>query len=171
MGQGRKGISQAGVCIAVEVPFATEASPSGEDGEGDDLAGTERRIGSRMLLCLRAGVAEWNYQLRSRAIREPTRTSCASPAISRNKSVWESLSHPQSRDLCASHAAGILVKRPEKRTEAESQTIQRLKRVHRVTERCCSLLEEFADSLGGALPGTASRQAYRRAQSVLSLRC
>src|SRR3712207_8997652 len=37
--------------------------------------------------------------------------------------------------------------RPEKRTEAESQTIQRLKRVHRVTERCCSLFEEFAKLL------------------------
>src|SRR5215216_220124 len=58
MGQGRKGISQAGVCIAVEVPLAPEASPSGEDGEGDDLAGTERGIGSGMLLYLRAGVAK-----------------------------------------------------------------------------------------------------------------
>src|SRR5215217_4545107 len=58
MGQGGKGISQAGVCIAVEVPLAPEASPSGEDGEGDDLAGTERRLGSGVLLCLRAGLAE-----------------------------------------------------------------------------------------------------------------
>src|SRR5918993_4046829 len=58
MGQGGKGISQAGVCIAVEVPLAPEASPSGEDGEGDDLAGTERRIRSGVLLCLRAGLAE-----------------------------------------------------------------------------------------------------------------
>src|SRR5215218_10516307 len=58
MGQGGKGISQAGVCIAIEVPLAPEASPSGEDGEGDDLAGTERRLGSGVLLCLRAGLAE-----------------------------------------------------------------------------------------------------------------
>src|SRR5918995_5970306 len=58
MGQGMKGISQAGACIAVEVPLAPEASPSGEDGEGDDLAGTERRLGSGVLLCLRAGLAE-----------------------------------------------------------------------------------------------------------------
>jgi hypothetical protein len=58
MGQGGKGISQAGVCIAVEVPLAPEASPSGEDGEGQDLAGTERRIRSGVLLCLRAGLAE-----------------------------------------------------------------------------------------------------------------
>jgi hypothetical protein len=57
MGQGRKGISQAGVCIAVEVPLAREASPTGEDGEGEDLAGTEPSIGSGMLY-LRAGLAE-----------------------------------------------------------------------------------------------------------------
>ena len=58
MGQGRKGISQAGVCIAVKVPLAPEASPSGEDGEGEDLAGSERRLGPGVLLCLRAGLAE-----------------------------------------------------------------------------------------------------------------
>jgi hypothetical protein len=58
MGQGRVGISQAGVCIAVEVPLAREASPSGEDSEGEDLARTERSIGSGVLLCLRAGLAE-----------------------------------------------------------------------------------------------------------------
>src|SRR5215217_4289264 len=58
MGEGGKGISQAGICIAVEVRLAPEASPSGEDGEGQDLAGTERRIRSGVLLCLRAGLAE-----------------------------------------------------------------------------------------------------------------
>jgi transposase len=39
---------------------------------------------------------------------------------------------------------GILVKRPENRSEGEIRTLQRLKTVHRITERCCTLFEEFA---------------------------
>ncbi len=46
--------------------------------------------------------------------------------------------------ISVSHAAGILVKRPENRSEGEIRTLQRLKTVHRTTERCCTLLEEFA---------------------------
>jgi hypothetical protein len=45
-------------CVAVKVPLAGEAAPSGEDGEGDDLAGAERRIGPGKLLFLLAAVAE-----------------------------------------------------------------------------------------------------------------
>ena len=48
---------------------------------------------------------------------------------------------------CASHAAGILVKRSENRSEEEMQTLRRLKAAHWVTERCCSLFEEFAGML------------------------
>ena len=49
--------------------------------------------------------------------------------------------------ISASHAAGILVKRPENRSEREVRTLQRLKTVRRITERCCTLFEEFAGML------------------------
>ncbi len=49
--------------------------------------------------------------------------------------------------ICPSHAAGILVKRSENRSEEEIRTLRRLKAVHWVTERCCSLFEEFAEML------------------------
>ena len=49
--------------------------------------------------------------------------------------------------ISASHAAGILTKRPENRSGAEIRTLRRLKAIHRVTERCCSLFEEFAGML------------------------
>jgi transposase len=49
--------------------------------------------------------------------------------------------------ILASHAAGILVKRSENRSEGEMQTLKRLKTVHRITERCCTLFEDFAGML------------------------
>ncbi len=49
--------------------------------------------------------------------------------------------------ISARHAAGILVKRPENRSEEELRTLRRLKTVHQVTERCCTLFEEFAGML------------------------
>jgi len=49
--------------------------------------------------------------------------------------------------ISASHAAGILVKRPENRSEEEIRTLRRLKKVHRITERCCALFERFAGML------------------------
>jgi len=49
--------------------------------------------------------------------------------------------------ILASHAAGILVKRPENRSDQEIQTLKRLKTIHRVTERCCTLFEQFAGML------------------------
>ncbi len=49
--------------------------------------------------------------------------------------------------ISASHAAGILLKRSENRSEGEIRTLQRLKTVHRITERCCTLFEEFAGML------------------------
>ena len=49
--------------------------------------------------------------------------------------------------ISASHAAGILVKRPKNRSEEELRTLKRLKTVHQVTERCCTLFEEFAELL------------------------
>src|ERR687889_2377746 len=58
VGQRREGTDQTGACIAVEVPLAREACPSGEDGEGYDLAGTQGRIWSGVLFLLRTGLAE-----------------------------------------------------------------------------------------------------------------
>jgi transposase len=49
--------------------------------------------------------------------------------------------------ISASHAAGILVKRTKNRSEEELRTLRRLKSVHQVTERCCTLFEEFAELL------------------------
>jgi transposase len=49
--------------------------------------------------------------------------------------------------ISANHAAGILVKRPENRSEEEIRTIRRLKKVHRITERCCTLFERLAGML------------------------
>lgn len=53
----------------------------------------------------------------------------------------------RSSGISASHAAGILMKRPENRSEEEVRTLFRLKTVHRITERCCTLFEEFAGML------------------------
>jgi transposase len=39
------------------------------------------------------------------------------------------------------------VKRPENRSGEEIQTLRRLKTVHRTTERCCNLFEQFAGML------------------------
>lgn len=49
--------------------------------------------------------------------------------------------------ISAAQAAGILVKRPENCSEEELRTLGRLKTVHQVTERCCTLFEEFAEML------------------------
>lgn len=49
--------------------------------------------------------------------------------------------------ILANHAAGILAKRPENRSEKEIRTLRRLKRIHHITERCCTLFEEFAAML------------------------
>ena len=55
---GRAGkASRSWLGIAVEIPFAREACPAGEDSEGGDLAGTQGRIGSGVLF-LQAGLAE-----------------------------------------------------------------------------------------------------------------
>ena len=46
--------------------------------------------------------------------------------------------------LCAARAKGILITRPEKRTEQETLTIERLKRSDHELEECCRLFEGFA---------------------------
>jgi len=56
-GQGREGIYEVGLGIAVEVPLAGEAGPPGEDGEGDDLAFGEGGLGAGSP-SWRMGVAE-----------------------------------------------------------------------------------------------------------------
>src|SRR5215213_10690546 len=56
--QRREGTDQTGACIAVEVPLAREACPSGEDGEGEDLAGAQGCIWSGVLFLLRTALAE-----------------------------------------------------------------------------------------------------------------
>jgi transposase len=65
--------------------------------------------------------------------------------------------------ILASHAAGILVKRPENRSEEEIQTLKRLKTVHWITERCCALFEQFAGMLRDK-EGRSGEQARRRLQ-------
>jgi transposase len=59
--------------------------------------------------------------------------------------------------ICPSHAASILVKRSENRSEEEIRTLQRLKAVHPVTQRCCSLFEEFAGMLRDKEQSTEER--------------
>ena len=39
------------------------------------------------------------------------------------------------------------MKRPENRSEEEIRTLRSLKKVHHITERCCTLFEEFAEML------------------------
>ena len=56
--QGREGIAQTAARVTVEIPFAGETGPSGEDGEGDDLTGAHGCIGSRRLSFSRAGLAK-----------------------------------------------------------------------------------------------------------------
>ena len=63
--------------------------------------------------------------------------------------------------ILASHAAGILVKRPENRSEEEIRTLRRLKKVHHITERCCTLFEEFAVMLRDKYQRNAE-QAHRQ---------
>jgi transposase len=53
----------------------------------------------------------------------------------------------RSLGISAGRAAGILVKRPENRSEEEIRTLQRLKKIHWVIERCCTLFEQFAGML------------------------
>jgi hypothetical protein len=44
--QGREGTSEVACGVAVEVPLAAKAGPTGEDGEGYDLALGEGRLGA-----------------------------------------------------------------------------------------------------------------------------
>ena len=46
LGKGGEGICEVGLGVAVEVPLAGEPRPAGEQGEGDDLARTERCVWS-----------------------------------------------------------------------------------------------------------------------------
>ena len=63
--------------------------------------------------------------------------------------------------ILAGHAAGILVKRSENCSEEEIQTLKRLKTIHWITERCCTLFEEFARMLRDK-EQTSEEQARRR---------
>ena len=58
VGQGGEGFAQATVRVAVEISFAAEARPAGEDSEGGDLAGAQGRIGARALFFSRAGLVK-----------------------------------------------------------------------------------------------------------------
>jgi transposase len=55
------------------------------------------------------------------------------------------------------------VKRPENRSEEETRTLKRLRAIHWVTERCCSLFEEFA----GMLRDKKRRRSEKQARSRL----
>lgn len=63
--------------------------------------------------------------------------------------------------ISASYAAGLLVKRSENRSEEETRTLKRLKTIHWITERCCTLFEEFAGMLRSK-EQTSEEQARRR---------
>ena len=65
--------------------------------------------------------------------------------------------------ISASHAAGILVKRSENRSDEEIRTLGRLKTVHQITERCCTLFEQFAGMLRDK-EQTSEEQAHSRLQ-------
>jgi transposase len=67
--------------------------------------------------------------------------------------------------ISASHAAGILVKKPEKRSEEEDRVLRRLKKVHRITERWCTLFEEFAGMLRDKEEHRSEEQARRQLQA------
>jgi transposase len=70
--------------------------------------------------------------------------------ITRYLKEQERLSKPlpeRSPGISTSHASGILVKRPENRSEEETSTLERLKTVHCTMERCCTLFEHFAGML------------------------
>jgi transposase len=70
--------------------------------------------------------------------------------ITRYLKEQEGLGEPlpdTSPGISASHAAGILVKRPKNRSEEELRTLRRLKSVHQLTEQCCTMFEEFAELL------------------------
>jgi transposase len=84
--------------------------------------------------------------------------------VTRYLKEQERLARPlpnRSPGISAGHAAGILVKRSENRSEEENRTLQRLKALHRITERCCALFEEFAEMLRDK-EQTSKEQARRR---------
>ena len=56
------------------------------------------------------------------------------------------------------------MKRPENRSEGEIRTLRRLKKVHRITERCCILFEEFAVMLRDK-DDRNKEQAHRRLEA------
>lgn len=58
VGQGGEGIAQAAARVALEISFAAEARPAGEDSEGGDLAGAQGRIGAWPLFFSRAGLVK-----------------------------------------------------------------------------------------------------------------
>jgi hypothetical protein len=55
IGQGGKGIAQFGVGVAIKVPLAVETAPTGEDGQGNDLAAERDASGPGLLF----GGREW----------------------------------------------------------------------------------------------------------------
>jgi transposase len=84
----------------------------------------------------------------SKAIPVPLPERCADHPLSQGaRSFGRTPTPDTSPGISASQAAGILVKRPENRSEEELRTLKRLKTVHQVTERCCTLFEEFAGML------------------------
>src|SRR5215211_2180193 len=63
--------------------------------------------------------------------------------------------------ISANHAAGILVKKPENRSEGEVRTLRRLKKAHQTTEQCCTLFEEFAGMLRDKEPASDAQARGR----------
>ena len=58
------------------------------------------------------------------------------------------------------------MKIPENRSEEEIRTLRRLKAIHRVTESCCTLFEEFAGMLRDEEQRRSDEQARRQLQAT-----
>jgi transposase len=68
--------------------------------------------------------------------------------------------------LSAARAKGVLITRPDKRTEQETLTIERMKAVDRHVRECCHLSEEFA-RLFRERDHYADAAGHNRARAVL----
>jgi hypothetical protein len=77
----------------------------------------------------------------------PIRTSFGSPRYLKEQECLPRSVPGRPLSISAIHAAGILVKTSENRSEEEIQILKRLKTGHWVTKRCCTLFEQFAGML------------------------
>src|SRR5215208_318015 len=106
--EGRERSSQMGLGIAVEVPFASESRPAGEDGEGDDLALAEGGWWSRASLfgSLRlAEVVDHNVEYGEEGVHVEHEESVPFPVGSGSKPTLERGHLPLNSSTDNSHQA------------------------------------------------------------------